>query len=95
MTQMEAPKEFKTELQRKVYEVLNEMSVPFERVDTDEAITMELSAYQLPRPQWDVQLLVEAGFERICVDVGVYRRIYAELDEFYNPTPIFTIAAYK
>ena len=46
-------------------------------------------------PQWDVQLLVEAGFERICVDMGVYRRIYAEIDEFYNPTPIFTIAAYK
>ena len=48
-----------------------------------------------PRPQWDVQLLAEAGFERIIVDVGVYRRIYAEIDEFFNPTPIFTIAAYK
>ena len=63
--------------------------------EENDAITMELSAYQQPRPQWDVQLLVEAGFERICVDVGVYKRIYAEIDEFYNPTPIFTIAAYK
>ena len=61
----------------------------------NEAITLELSAYQMPRPQWDVQLLVEAGFERVCVDMGVYRRIYREIDEFYNPTPIFTIAAYK
>lgn len=61
----------------------------------NEEITMELSPYQGPRPQWDVQLLAEAGFERICVDLGVYRRIYAEIDEFYNPTPIFTIAAYK
>ena len=61
----------------------------------NESITMELSAYQMPRPQWDVQLLVEAGFERVCVDVGVYKRIYKEIDEFYNPTPIFTIAAYK
>ena len=39
--QTEAPKEFKTELQRKVYEVLNELKIPFERVDTDEVITME------------------------------------------------------
>ena len=61
----------------------------------NEEITMELSAYQMPRPQWDVQLLVEAGFERVFVDVGVYKRIYKEIDEFYNPTPIFTIAAYK
>ena len=69
--------------------------VPEDLAKENEAITMELSAYQGPRPQWDVQLLVEAGFERICVDMGVYRRIYAEIDEFYNPTPIFTIAAYK
>lgn len=69
--------------------------VPDFLVQENEAITMELSAYQGPRPQWDVQLLVEAGFERICVDMGVYKRIYAEIDEFYNPTPIFTIAAYK
>ena len=61
----------------------------------NEAITVELSAYEGPRPQWDVQLLVEAGFERVLVDVGVYKRIYQEIDEFYNPTPIFTIAAYK
>lgn len=61
----------------------------------NEAISMEISAYQMPRPQWDVQLLVEAGFERVSVDMGVYKRIYREIDEFYNPTPIFTIAAYK
>ncbi len=56
---------------------------------------MQVGAYHQPRPQWDVQLLVEAGFERITVDMGVYKRIYAEIDEFFNPTPIFTIAAYK
>ena len=61
----------------------------------NDAITMEVGAYQQPRPQWDVQLLVEAGFERVTVDMGVYKRIYAEVDEFFNPTPIFTIAAYK
>ena len=69
--------------------------VPEEMKAENDAITMEVGAYQMPRPQWDVQLLVEAGFERITVDMGVYKRIYAEIDEFYNPTPIFTIAAYK
>ena len=61
----------------------------------NEAITLELSAYQQPRPQWDVGLLAAAGFERICVDLGVYRRIYQEMDEFYNPTPVFCLVAYK
>ena len=61
----------------------------------NDAITMEVGAYQGPRPQWDVQLLVKAGFERVVVDLGVYKRIYREIDEFFNPTPIFTIAAYK
>ena len=61
----------------------------------NDAITIEIGAYHGARPQWDVQLLVEAGFERVTVDMGVYKRIYAEIDEFFNPTPIFTIAAYK
>ena len=61
----------------------------------NDAITIEIGAYHGPRPQWDVQLLVEAGFERVTVDMGVYKRIYRETDEFFNPTPIFTIAAYK
>lgn len=35
------PEQFHTPLQEKVYRVLNELHLPFERVDTDEAITME------------------------------------------------------
>ena len=31
----------------------------------------------------------------VTVDSGVWARVYAEKDEFYNPVPIFTIAAYK
>ena len=69
--------------------------VPEEMRAENEAITMEIGARQQPRPQWDVQLLAEAGFERICLDMGVYKRIYREIDEFFNPTPIFTIAAFK
>lgn len=50
---------------------------------------------QQPRPQWDVQLLTQAGFHDVTVDTGVWQRIYQEYDEFYNPTPIFTIAAHS
>ncbi|MGI6175986.1 MAG: prolyl-tRNA synthetase associated domain-containing protein [Christensenellales bacterium] len=36
-----APSEFKTDLQAKTYQALDKLHIPFERVDTDEAITME------------------------------------------------------
>lgn len=36
-----APEEYKTPLQQKVYQSLAELKIPYERVDTDEAITME------------------------------------------------------
>ena len=39
--------------------------------------------------------LETAGFRSISVDREVYRRIYREIDRFYNPTPIFCITAEK
>lgn len=60
-----------------------------------DAITAEIAKSQGIRPQWDTDLLIAAGFEKICIDTGVYRRIYREKDEFFNPVPIFVIAAYK
>lgn len=36
-----APAEFKTELQQKVYKTLDSLEISYERVDTDEAITMD------------------------------------------------------
>lgn len=39
--QTKAPCQFQTQLQKKVYETLEKLQIPFERVDTDEAITME------------------------------------------------------
>lgn len=36
-----APDRFNTLLQEKTYQVLQELKIPYERVDTDEAITME------------------------------------------------------
>ena len=61
----------------------------------NDEITQEVAAYQQPRPQWDVQILLKAGFTEIRVDSGVWKRVYREKDEFYNPVPIFTLAAYK
>ena len=39
--QTAAPQRFQTPLQQKVYETLGELRIPYERVDTDEVITME------------------------------------------------------
>lgn len=36
-----APKEFQTPLQQNTYQTLEKLNIPFERVETDEAITME------------------------------------------------------
>ncbi|MBP0969930.1 MAG: class I SAM-dependent methyltransferase [Oscillospiraceae bacterium] len=69
--------------------------VPQEMKAENDAITMEIGSLHRPRPQWDVQLLTETGFSEVTVDTEVYKRIYAEIDEFYNPVPIFTVAAYR
>ena len=39
--QTSAPEQFRTPLQEKTYRALAELGIPFERVDTDEAITMD------------------------------------------------------
>ena len=70
-------------------------AIPADLVAESDEITLELCAYQNRRPEWDLRLLIDAGFSRVTVDTGVWKRVYAEPDEFYNPTPIFTIAAVK
>lgn len=60
-----------------------------------EHLKTELRPISNPRPAWDVQLLKSAGFKEIRLDEQVGDRIYSEINQFYNPTPIFTIAAGK
>lgn len=60
-----------------------------------ERLKEELRPLQRPRPQWDIQLLEAVGFHSIQVDTTVWQRVYGKQDEFYNPTPIFTIVARK
>lgn len=58
-----------------------------------ETVKDTLRPGQRPRPEWDIELLRAAGFHNIQVDHSVWKRIYHSRDEFYNPTPIFTITA--
>lgn len=64
-----------------------------ELVQEYEQFKAVLRPVQQPRPAWDEKLLKAAGFRDIRIDTGVWKRIYREFDEFYNPTPIFTITA--
>ena len=56
-------------------------------------ISDNMRALQRKRPEWDVALLSQAGFEDIRVDYTVSSRVYREIDRFYNPTPLFCLSA--
>lgn len=71
------------------------MLLPDSWVKESDAITREIGKGRGARPLRDVQLLMAAGYECISVDLGVHKRIYAQIDEFYNPVPIFSIVAKK
>lgn len=71
------------------------MLIPDAMKKENDAITREIGRFQNPRPDWDLSLLKEAGFRKVIVDREVFRRIYAEPDEFYNPASVFMIAAWK
>ncbi|MCD8021136.1 MAG: class I SAM-dependent methyltransferase [Clostridiales bacterium] len=45
------------------------------------------------RPIWDIDVLTRLGVEKFSLDMGTGTRIYTEMDEFYNPVPIFTLCA--
>lgn len=52
-----------------------------------------LRTNQKPCPQWDKELLLQAGFSNVTVDDGVWQRVYSKIDEFYDPTPGFAVSA--
>ena len=60
-----------------------------------EDIKRQLPISSYIRPAWDVEELGKVGMEQISIDLGVSRRVYKERDAFYNPTPMFAIAATK
>ena len=60
-----------------------------------EDIKRQLPISSYIHPAWDVEELGKVGMEQISIDLGVSRRMYKEKDAFYNPTPMFAIAATK
>ncbi len=48
---------------------------------------------QKPRPQWDTELLLRAGFSNTAVDHDVWQRVYSKMDGFYDPTQGFAVSA--
>lgn len=70
-------------------------SIAKECIQLYEQIKAELISGQQARPTWDVALLEEVGFQDITVDTTPSERLYRTVDEFYNPTPIFSIYAVR
>lgn len=60
-----------------------------------EHIKEHLVADQLPRPEWDLELLEQAGFTGVVLDNSLSERLFKDADVFYNPTPMFRILAKK
>ena len=60
-----------------------------------EDIKRQLPISSYLRPAWDVEELGKNDMEQISIDLGLSKRVYKERDEFYNPTPMFAIAARK
>ena len=60
-----------------------------------EHIRARMKDEQKPRPAWDRELLARAGFSRVAIDPGVSSRVYREFDRFYNPVPVFAVAAWR
>ena len=60
-----------------------------------EDIKRQLPISSYLRPAWDVEELGKNDMEQISIDLGLSKRVYKERDEFYNPTPLFCIAATK
>ena len=54
-----------------------------------------LNISTLDRPQWDVDILYEIGFESVEADCGFGDRVYDVKDEFYIPDRMFMISARK
>lgn len=60
-----------------------------------EDIKRQLPISSYVRPAWDLEILSNIGVEQFRIDMGVSQRIYQEQDEFYNPTPLFTLCVKK
>ncbi len=67
--------------------------VPDDLMNEYERMKTVLRENQLPRPQWDRELLSKVGFSSVDIDNTVWERVYTQKDEFYDPTKGFAIIA--
>lgn len=58
-------------------------------------IKENLSISKQIRPNWDIKTLYEVGFSNCKSDTSISNRVYAQKDEFCNPTKMFCISAIK
>ena len=54
-----------------------------------------LTISTLDRPQWDVDILYQIGFESVEADCEFGDRLFDVKDEFYIPDRMFMISAKK
>lgn len=66
-----------------------------ELLEECDAINKTLPLGHKSRPEWDIHALKMLGCNEITVDKTISKRIYAEINSFYNPTPMFLIKAVK
>ncbi len=69
--------------------------IDHELLEECDAINKTLPLGHKTRPEWDMNVLNMLGCNDIAVDKTVSKRIYSEINHFYNPTPMFLIKAIK
>lgn len=60
-----------------------------------EALKQSMPISQYYRPEYDERILNSYNGLTVTVDTALHERIYKEMDQFYNPTPIFLIKVEK
>lgn len=60
-----------------------------------ERIKRQLPISSCSRPGWDLEALQEAGMTCFQIRLGIGKEIYLEKDQFYNPTPLFLLKAWR
>lgn len=64
-------------------------------LEENERIKKQLSISSKSRPDWDIQELQRLGYEKISADRTISEHIYTQVNELYNPTPLFMLRAHK
>lgn len=60
-----------------------------------DTIKNNLAISKLTRPNWDIDVLNDIGYEKVNADTQIGKRLYTHKDNFYNPAPVFLISAVK